>query len=78
MAVKTITITEEAYRKLAREKRPGESFTDVINRALGGTSALDLVGVFSRIPLRKFEQELRRSRQEADRDVRRRMRSIAP
>lgn len=32
MSSKTITITEAAYARLAAEKRPDESFTDVILR----------------------------------------------
>ncbi len=32
MAVKTITVTEEAYRVLAREKKEDESFSEVIKR----------------------------------------------
>ncbi len=32
MVVKTITIVEEAYNALAREKLPGESFSDTIKR----------------------------------------------
>lgn len=32
MGVRTITITDAAYERLAREKRPGESFTDVVLR----------------------------------------------
>ena len=35
MASKTITVTESAYRALARCKEPGESFTQTIERELG-------------------------------------------
>ena len=32
MAVKTITITKDAYEKLASNKKEGESFSELINR----------------------------------------------
>lgn len=35
MATKTITVTEKAYRELARCKESGESFTDTILRIAG-------------------------------------------
>jgi len=45
MVVKTITISLEAYEALAREKLPGESFSDVILRLVKRSgSLLDLAG----------------------------------
>ncbi len=34
MGFKTISLSDRTYRRLRAEKRPGESFTDVIERLL--------------------------------------------
>lgn len=47
MGTRNISISDEAYAKLAALKGPRESFTDVINRLAGKGSILDLAGVLS-------------------------------
>lgn len=47
MATKSITITNEAYERLATFKESKESFSDVINKLTKKSTLLDLVGVLS-------------------------------
>ena len=47
MGTRNISISDQAYAKLAAMKGPRESFTDVINRLAGKKSVLDLAGVLS-------------------------------
>lgn len=40
MSIKTIAVGTEVYEKLAHRKRPGESFTKVIDRLLDSTTTV--------------------------------------
>jgi len=44
MGTKNISISEEAYERLAALKKPNESFTEVVNRLTRKRSILELVG----------------------------------
>ena len=44
MGTKNISISEEAYERLAALKKPNESFTEVVNRLTRKKSILELVG----------------------------------
>lgn len=47
MSVKTLTITEEAYERLASMKEKDESFSQVIVRYFPRHSLLELAGIFT-------------------------------
>lgn len=44
---RNVRLTEEAYERLERRKRAGESFSDTVLRIAGERSLLDLAGVLS-------------------------------
>lgn len=71
MGVRTITVTDQAYERLAREKRAGESFTDVILRLTGRRSLGELAEAFSPAEARAFAEAVHAARDERH-DLRRR------
>ena len=56
---KTLSITDEAYEALMREKRDSESFTDVIIRLTKRTRLGDFAGIWKDIP----ESDLKEARE---------------
>ena len=63
MGSRNISISDEAYSRLAAMKGPNESFTEVINRLTGRRSILELVGVLTEAEggeIRRNVEELRR------------------
>ncbi len=66
MGTKTISLEDSAYVKLKAAKRAGESFSDVINRILGGRepSLLDLRGLFDRKSVDQLAEAIARMREE--------------
>ena len=73
MGVRTITITDAAYERLAREKRAGESFTDVVLRLTGKRSLSDLPSLLSPAESRSVAEALISARDERVARARRRL-----
>ena len=63
MATKTISITEDAYSRLASRKHEKESFSEVINRITNKTSLLDFAGLLSKEEADKLEEDIKRGRE---------------
>lgn len=47
MATKTISLAEDAYERLKRAKREGESFSDVVRRLTPGVELADFHGALA-------------------------------
>jgi len=69
MATKSITITEDAYNRLAALKQENESFSEVIKRIVPRRSLLELAGILTE----KEGEELKSIIKESRKRMRRRV-----
>ena len=60
MATRTISISEDAYKRLASLKRDNESFSLVIKRITGGSALSKIQGILSRESADKLEEEIKK------------------
>lgn len=75
MAAKTIALDPEAYELLARSKRPGETFSEVVRRTFRPPSQiLDLAGSLSDVSPEVWDQVKRERVAHRRRDEKRRKR----
>lgn len=70
MATKTIRLTEGVYTQLKAEQRDDETFSETVERLVGGTSLLDLAGNLTDDQAAEARETVRRSRQEGRRQSR--------
>jgi predicted CopG family antitoxin len=67
LATKNIAISEEAYQRLKALKRPGESFTEVIERMTRSRGILDLAGTLSKEQAREVSERIGEMRERSRR-----------
>lgn len=73
MGTKTIALSDDAYRRLARLKKKGESFTDVVQRLTGRQGLSRFIGCVSPEFANELEARIREFRTEFDRNARERL-----
>ncbi len=56
MGSKTISVSDEAYARLKARKKPGESFSDTINRLTSRKRLSELAGVLDENDIRVIEK----------------------
>ena len=64
MGTKTISITDDAYMRLANLKKLNESFSMVIERMTGKILLSNIQGVLSKKSIEELEENIKKSRQE--------------
>ena len=66
MGTKTISLEDSAYSRLKAVKRPGESFSDVVNRVLGSSepSFLDFRGLLHGVSGDRLAETVARMKRE--------------
>jgi len=69
MGSKNISISDEAYQRLASLKRPNESFTQVINRLTQKRSILDLAGTLSEQEAAEIIENINNLRKDSEKSL---------
>ena len=77
MGTKNIAISEEAYQRLKALKRPGESFTEVIERMTRSKGVLELSGILTKHEVSAVREKVREMRRDSSRRLRRTIERLA-
>ncbi len=68
MATKNISITEEAYRRLAALREANESFSQIISRLTARKNLMKFAGALSDRSASKIEKRISRNRKRFDKE----------
>jgi len=79
--VKTLTIRDDVYHRLARMKREGESFSELFlelaeKRRFTGDDLKAYAGTLSGEKYRRLKKETKKARKEASESIERRMKKL--
>lgn len=69
MATKTITITNEAYERLASFKENNESFSDVVIKLTNKNSMAGLIGIIPKEAVAELRNSIKETRKRMDAEI---------
>ncbi|MEK6855004.1 MAG: antitoxin VapB family protein [Nanoarchaeota archaeon] len=76
MSTKTISITEEAYKRLANLRKSNESFSEIISRITGRVKLSDFHGILSKESADELEKNIKKLREEHNKSFIKRIKNI--
>ena len=76
MATVSISITQEAHKKLVNLRKGKESFSEIINRLTGRKSIMEFAGILSKESADKIEGYIQKNRVASNKDAERKVRQI--
>ncbi|WP_123619776.1 antitoxin VapB family protein [Halorubrum sp. CSM-61] len=69
MSTRNVRLDEDVYERIKSEKRPGETFSETVERLIGGSSLLDLAGILSDEEADEFRRAIEESDEAGTREV---------
>ena len=69
MSTRNVRLDEDVYERIKSEKRPGETFSEAVERLIGGSSLLDLAGILSDDEADEFRRAIDESDEAGKREI---------
>ena len=69
MSTRNVRLDEDVYERIKSEKRPDETFSEAVERLIGGSSLLDLAGILSDDEADEFRRAIDESHEAGTREI---------
>ncbi|SDY95043.1 antitoxin VapB family protein [Halopenitus persicus] len=69
MSTRNVRLEEDVYERIKSEKRPDETFSETVDRLIGGRSLLDLAGILTDEEADEFRRAINESNEAGTREI---------
>ncbi|QKY16378.1 antitoxin VapB family protein [Halorubrum sp. CBA1229] len=69
MGTRNVRLDEDVYERIKSEKRPDETFSEAVERLIGGSSLLELAGILSDEAADEFRRAIDESDEAGAREI---------